>query len=114
MFSISYPKLPGKHDTGILDMSEPLLEIGKRPGGYETAIRTSDRLVTFLYLLCRDTICAGELERLVAQAERAIDPAFSNDFIAAYAIECALRLQGTHSFEALNTARQHLVKAHQG
>jgi len=48
----------------------------------------------FLYLLMRDTVVPGEVERLVREAERCYDGSvYSNSHLAAYAKEVARRLE---------------------
>jgi hypothetical protein len=52
----------------------------------------SDRLVTFLYLLTRDELPSGQVERLLAEVERADAPTFSAPFVEAQAREWTARL----------------------
>lgn len=84
-----------------------------RPGGYATAIRSSSRLVSFLYLLMRDVLPAGEVERLVCMVEHdgEMESAFSNDFLAAYALELGHRLRRAPAGEALAAAHRALRDA---
>jgi uncharacterized membrane protein len=66
---------------------------GLRPGGYEQALRTNEHVMHFVYLLLRDHLPAGIVEGLVSQATQTYDVVeYSNDFLAAYAIELASRL----------------------
>ena len=57
----------------------------------EPAPQTS-RLQGFLYMLMRDAVVPGEVERMVRDVEKSAHPAFSNVHLAAYADELARRL----------------------
>lgn len=49
-------------------------------------IISEDRLVHFFYLLCRDHIVPGEVERLIRQVEECkVEMHFTNGWIARYA-----------------------------
>jgi len=52
------------------------------------------KLKVFLYLLMLDTTVPGEVERIVAMAEKNADPKFLNAHLAAYAEELSKRLLG--------------------
>lgn len=51
-----------------------------------------NRLQVFMYLLMRDVVVPGEVERLVRLAERTDGPVFSNLHVALYAKQLADRL----------------------
>lgn len=56
-------------------------------------VRSDERLVGFLYILLRDHVPAGVLERLVAEEEQTRPPyQFSNGWLAQYAKDLAARL----------------------
>ncbi len=82
---------------------------GLRAGGYEGAVRSADPLVAFLYTLMRDHTVPGIVEELVYTANEAGESDYSNDFLAAYAISLAARLNGADPVLARHTAIQHLT-----
>ena len=51
-----------------------------------------NRLECFLYMLMRDEIVLGEIERLVYEVEKVTEGHGSNKHLAAYAKEIATRL----------------------
>jgi len=54
-----------------------------------------ERLRVFLYLLMRDTVVPGEVERMICEAEQSRGVAvYSNEYLARYAEELAARLVG--------------------
>ena len=57
----------------------------------EPAPQTS-RLQGFLYMLMRDAVVPGEVERMVRDVEKGAHPVFSNVHLVAYADELARRL----------------------
>jgi len=71
-------------------MSEIKLSLRERSGGHTSP----DPLVTALYLLMRDHLPAGVLERVVAEAEGGVGNTitFSNGWLARYAQDIAHRL----------------------
>lgn len=52
----------------------------------------SPRLQAFLYLLMRDSVVPGEVERLVREAEKNTDMVYSNTYLAGYAEHLGRRL----------------------
>lgn len=52
-----------------------------------------DKLVCFLYLLIRDTVPPGEIERIMKEVEKASAPmTYSNSFVAGYAESLVKRM----------------------
>jgi hypothetical protein len=85
-----------------------------RPGGYTQALHSNDRLVAFLYVLMRDHLPPGVVEGIVVgHCEAAADKVsqYSNDWVAAYSIELALRLAGAPRDEALAYAHARVREA---
>lgn len=74
-------------------------------------------MVSFLYILMRDHLPAGVVEGIVCGWEQrrpgVYEAAFSNDWLAAYAVELEARLQGAPPAEALALAHA-VVRAAQG
>lgn len=68
---------------------------GQRPGGYGQAV-LGGRLTSLLYVLMRDgDVGAGRMWQLVDDiAEHDEETAFSNDWLAAFAVELESRLRG--------------------
>jgi hypothetical protein len=88
--------------------------LGQRAGGYEDALKSSDSLVCFLYLLGRDHLPLGVVEKVVFEsiaASTAGPVKFSNDFLAAYAKELRHRLGKVSDIQALRLARAALATA---
>lgn len=97
---------------GAADSSRYRALTSPRPGGYAQALRSNDRLVTFLYVLMRDHLPPGVVEEIVVgHCETEKMSAFSNDWVAAYAIELALRLAHAPRGEALAYAHARLREA---
>lgn len=65
----------------------------------------SPRLVTFLYLLTRDELTSGVVERLIRDTEKTDHPAFSSWHIEALAREWAVRLTTTHRIDIHDSNR---------
>lgn len=92
-----------------------------RPGGYDKAVTTTDRTIAFLYTLIRDHMPAGMLEEIITEMEEAdarnkgeaTEYLFSNDFVAAYAVEIAARLRGEPRSGALVSGHEAMFRAHQ-
>ena len=84
---------------------------GTRPGGYKNAIESDSPVVCFLYLLLRDVLNAGQVWELVEQSAKYPHSSYSNDFIAALAIQMAGRLEGYDRSDALQRAHAKLDRA---
>lgn len=87
-----------------------------RPGGYQQALESHDPLVTFLYVLMRDHLTPGVVEGIMLGHVEQGAPMqqFSNDWLAAYAVELARRLQGWPPEHALAEAHSQLRRAQEG
>lgn len=87
------------------------MAVGLRPGGYDQAVH-GNRWHALLYTLMRDgDVSPGRMYELVHQiAEGGETTQFSNDFLAAYAIELNARLAGESEERAL--ARGHEALRH--
>lgn len=59
----------------------------------DEGFKTNDPLVSFLYILLRDNLPAGEVEKLTIDAEKYPEAVLSNRYLAEYATSIASRLQ---------------------
>lgn len=94
------------------DGSPGLGQLGARPGGYDQAVHGS-RLHALLYVLMRDgNLQLGAVHELVEEIARGPETVeFSNDFLAAYAIQLVGRLHGLTAEGALENAHAALRHA---
>lgn len=85
-----------------------MAECGMRPNGYETAITSTDRTdrtAALLYILMRNgDVSPGLLEEEVWKLTdglegKKLEIAFSNDYLALYAIELSERLAGSSYYQ---------------
>ena len=66
------------------------LELRKVSGN----ISTKNQLVSFLYLLMRDELSTGKVEKMVRQIEEDVTVLYTNGWLAQYSIYLAESLQG--------------------